>query len=133
MTEPEKEDLFDVFFSVGKRMNLKGLPENYTTWTTMHEEHLQQDLAKSYYTLDLYKQYCKHLGFFRYRILIESQKLVCPKHVCALMGFGKVRWLAPVVIFYKFFRVIKLDWALKSLVLPEKYKKEIRGLDKVPY
>ena len=37
-----------------------------------------QDLEKSHYTADLYKQYRKHLGFVRYKLLKESQKLVVP-------------------------------------------------------
>ena len=132
LTAPEKEDLFDIFFRVGQRMNLKGLPGNYTAWKKMHLEHLQQDLVKSHYTIDLYKQYRKHLGLIRYMFLIESQKLVCPPHVQKLLGLGKVVWVTPLLIIYKLSRRIKLDWFLKSVLLPQAYKKQIRDLDRVP-
>src|SRR5215510_13202952 len=65
LTDAEKEDLFDVFYRVGSRMGLKGLPLNFDEWKIMQQEHLQQDLEKSYYTTDLFKQYKKHLGWFR--------------------------------------------------------------------
>src|SRR5258705_2943026 len=57
LTEAEKEDLFDVFNRVGLRMGLKGLPANFTGWLKMRDEHLHEDLVKSNYTADLFKQY----------------------------------------------------------------------------
>ena len=132
MTDTEKEDLFDVFNRVGLRMGLKGLPANYTEWISMRNEHLQQDLAKSHYTVDLYKQYRKHLGWTRYKLLIESQKLVVPRHAKLLLGLGKFAWLSPVISIYKLSRKIKIDWFLKSLVLPAAYKKQIKELDTAP-
>ncbi|HMK26897.1 MAG TPA: oxygenase MpaB family protein [Chitinophagaceae bacterium] len=132
MTDTEKEDLFDVFNRVGSRMGLKGLPANYTEWTLMRNEHLQQDLIKSHYTVDLYKQYRKHLGWTRYKLLIESQKLVVPRHAKQLLGLGKFSWLTPIISIYKLSRKIKLDWFLKSLVMPTAYKKQIKELDIIP-
>ncbi len=90
LTDTEKEDLFDVFSRVGLRMGLKGLPANYTEWTMMRNEHLEADLEKSHYTIDLYKQYKKHLGWFRYRLLKESQKLVVPRRVNGLLHLWEI-------------------------------------------
>jgi uncharacterized protein (DUF2236 family) len=132
LTDTEKEDLFDVFYRVGLRMGLKGLPANYTMWITMHHEHLQQNLEKSHYTVDLYKQYKKHLGWFRYQLLKESQKLVVPSQVNRLLNLGTFSWLTPGLAIYKLSRKIKMDWFLKSLVLPAAYKKQIKELDIVP-
>lgn len=132
LTDAEKEELFDVFYRMGTRMNLKGLPTSYTEWTLMHKEHLQQDLVKSHYTVDLYKQYKKHLGAFRYWILIESQKLVVPARVSELLNLGKISWVSPLLWTYKLSRKVKLDWFLKSILLPPAYKKQIKDLDIVP-
>jgi uncharacterized protein (DUF2236 family) len=132
MTDAEKEDLFDVFYRLGLRMGLTGLPANYKEWTIMREEHLQQDLVKSKYTKDLYKQYKKHLGWFRYQLLIESQKLVVPRRVNELLSLGSFSWITPILFTYKLSRKVKLDWFLKSLVLPKEYKKQIKDLDIVP-
>ena len=129
MTDTEKEDLFDVFNRVGLRMGLKGLPADYNEWTIMRNEHLQNDLIKSHYTVDLYKQYRKHLGWMRYKLLIESQKLVVPRYAKQLLNLGKLSWLTPIIAIYKLSRKIKMDWFLKSLVLPADYKKQIKELD----
>jgi hypothetical protein len=129
MTLSEKEDLFDVFNRVGLRMGLKGLPGSYKEWTIMRQEHLQHDLAKSEYTLDLFRQYKKHLGWMRYRLLIESQKLVMPRHVRQLLNHGTVSWFMPVISVYKLSRKFKLDNWIKSLVLPAAWKKQINELD----
>src|SRR5260221_3713261 len=129
MTDTEKEDLFDVFNRVGLRMGLKGLPADYNEWTIMRNEHLQNDLIKSHYTVDLYKQYRKHLGWMRYKLLIESQKLVVPRYAKQLLNLGKLSWLTPIIAIYKLSRKIKMDWFLQSLVLPADYKKQIKELD----
>ena len=132
MTDTEKEDLFDVFNRVGHRMGLNGLPANYNEWTIMHDEHLQQDLVKSVYTVDLYKQYRKHLGGVRYWLLRESQKLVVPRHAKQLLKLGRIAWLRYIITIYKLSRKLKMDWFLKSLVLPAAYKKQIKELDTPP-
>ena len=125
----EKEDLYDVFFRMGTRMNLKELPVNYTSWVVKHNEQLQVDLIKSDFTIDLFKQYRKHLGTFRYWLLLESQKLVVPQQVDKLMEFTAVRWLRLFVPFYKFSCRFKLDTLIKSVILPVKYKAAIKALD----
>src|SRR5215831_17692550 len=89
LSDAEKQELFDTFNRVGTRMGLKGLPTTYNEWLPTREEHLNQDLEKSFYTGDLYKQYKKHLGWFRYVLLIESQKLVVPERVSQLLHMNK--------------------------------------------
>ena len=129
LSATEKEDLYDVFFRMGSRMNLKELPINYAGWVVKHNEQLQADLVKSHYSIDLFKQYRRHLGPLRYWLLIESQKLVVPEAVKELMEFKRIKWLNVFVPFYKFSRKLKLDGLIKSVILPAKYKAEIKALD----
>jgi hypothetical protein len=129
LSSSEKEAVFDVFFRFGKRMELEGLPENYVEWRMVREYDLEHDLEKSNYTSDLFKQYKKHLGSFRYRVLIEGQIMVVPEKVRHLLHFRKFSFLSPVLPFYKISRVLKLDGVIKSIILPIKYKKEIKELD----
>jgi hypothetical protein len=131
LSDEEKEDVFDVFYRLGSRMNLSKLPANYPAWKRQHEEQMQEDLIKGEFTIDLFKQYKKHLGSFRYKILLESQKLVIPEHVRKLMGFSRINWVTPLLAFYKFSRLIHLDQLFKSLLLPPAYKKQIKELDVV--
>ena len=130
LNDHEKNDLYDVFLRMGSRMNLKGLPANYKDWTISHEEHLQADLLKSDLTVDLFKQYRKHLGAFRYKLLPESQKLVVPYKVKVFLNFNNINWLSGVLWFYKLSRKLKFDGFLKSIILPSKYKVQIKALDK---
>jgi len=129
LNEAEKEELYDVFLRMGQRMHVKELPVNYAAWTIKHREQLQADLIKSNYTTDLYKQYRKHLGGFRYLLLLESQKLVVPGMVKELLHFKKTQWLRLFIPLYKFSRTLKLDGFIKTLLLPAKYMAEIKALD----
>ena len=129
LSDDEKQEVFNVFYEVGSRMYLKELPSNYVEWKVDYEKHLQNDLAKGKYTVDLFKQYKKHLGAFRYYILIEAQKLLVPKRVHDLLGFNKFSMMNAVIPAYKLSRLIKLDGMLKDLVLPNKYKKQVKELD----
>lgn len=129
MSNEEKNEVFHVFNRMGSAMGLKGLPKTFSEWEQMRQEHLALDLQHSNYTDDLFRQYKKHLGAIRYRILLETQTLVVPKKVHALLGFRKVSLLYPLLTLYKVSRAMKADWLLKALILPAKYKKEIKALD----
>lgn len=129
LTEAEKEEVFEVFYRLGQRMGIKGLPSGFQEWKRMRAEHLQQNLAFSLLTGNLYQQYKKHLGAVRYRLLLEAQMLVVPDKVKELLGMRNISLLRPVLHAYKLSRKLKLDWLLKSLILPREYKDEIRGLD----
>lgn len=132
LNEEEKGEVFNVFYRVGSRMGLIGLPINYEQWLVMREEHLEKDLQKSHWTLDLYKQYRKHLGPLRFKLLKEGQVLVVPKKVNDLLALGKISLLTPVLLVYKLGKKFNLDWFLKSLVLPAEYRKQIKDLDILP-
>jgi hypothetical protein len=130
LTAEEKEEVYDVFYRLGDRMGLKMLPPNFMQWLQMRDEHIKQDLVLSKYSIDLYKQYRKHLGSFRFKLLKEGQVLVVPGIVRRMLGLKKYSLLAPVVPAYKLSRMLKLDWLLKALILPAAYKKEIKELDR---
>lgn len=129
LTATELQEAFDVFYRVGTRMGIKDLPQTYQQWLPVRERHLNNNMAKSKYTVDLFKQYKKHLGAFRYYILLQSQKLVVPPQVKQMLGFNKFSWLAPIIPVYKIIRLLRMDWLLKSVLLPSAYKAQIKALD----
>lgn len=129
LTHSEKEEVYNVFYRFGERMKLKNLAPNHDEWLLQREIDMQNDLEKSEYTIDLFKQYKKHLGSIRYFILIEGEKLIIPKKVGKLLGFNKISLLTFILPFYKFSRVFHLDKAIKKLILPKKYAREIYQLD----
>jgi hypothetical protein len=129
LTPDEKQEVFHVFYRVGEGMQIQSLPSNYNAWLSDRELHLQSDLRYSTYTADLFRQYRIHLGIFRYFLLTEVQKMLCPTFVCGLLGFSRLSIIWPVLKIYILSRFLSLDDFLKSLLLPEKYKKEIKALD----
>lgn len=129
LSETEKAEVFEVFNRVGVRMGLKGLPEDFTRWQIARTEHLYQNLEYSKYTTDLFDQYKKHLGGFRYMFLLEAQLMVVPERVSSLLDLGKYSFLWPALFLYKISSRLNMGWILKSLLLPEKYKMQIKGLD----
>lgn len=132
MTSAEKNEVFQVFNEVGTRMGVTGLPHTFQDWNIMRVQHLHQNMLRSKYTNDLFSQYKKHLGPFRYKILLEAQTLVVPQNVRDLLSFRKTSFLHPLIFFYKISRQLHADWLLKELILPAQYKKEIISLDHDP-
>jgi hypothetical protein len=110
-------------------MELKELPTNYKDWLMAREQHLSNDLQRSEYTVDLFRQYKKNLGSIRYKILVESQMLVVPDKVKEMLHFRKFSLLLPAVPFYKLARKLNLDAFIKAVLLPPAYQKEINELD----
>jgi hypothetical protein len=129
LTDAEKEEVFNVFYRLGERMGLTGLPLSYTEWEVARAQQLQDNFLKSTFTIDLYKQYRKHLGFARYQLMKQVQILLVPRKVRQLLGLGKLPLLKPVLWGYKLTRLIKLDWLVKEAILPTDYKAQIRRLD----
>ena len=128
MTWGEKKDVFTVFNRVGLLMGLKDLPRTFEDFERMRAEHLERDMQRSDYTKDLFLQYKKHLGAVRYTILLEAQKMVVPGKVKELLHFRNSLF-RPIIILYKFARSLRLDWVMKEILLPSKYKDQIKGLD----
>jgi ER-bound oxygenase mpaB/B'/Rubber oxygenase, catalytic domain len=126
----EKEAVFTCFNKVGTRMGIKDLPDNYMQWKEQYAIQLKQNLQRSILTDDLFLQYKKQLGNFRYRILIESQKLVISAIVADLLRFKRRSLLKPVIPIYRVLRKYKLDAYLKKALLPSAYLEQTRELDK---
>jgi hypothetical protein len=131
LTDEEKQESYSVFLRIGERMKLKELPRGYKEWLFAREAHLKNDLVKSEYTTDLFRQYKKHLGSVRYKILKEAQILVIPRLVRELLGFKSYSLLRPAVPVYKLSKIVKLDNLIRKALLPPDYYEQVRELDQV--
>jgi hypothetical protein len=129
LSPDEKMEVFTVFYRVGARMALSGLPQNYAEYTAMRERQLTHDLYQSRFTADLYKQYRKHLGAVRYWVLKQAQVLVAPPEVKHRLSLGKTPWLLPLLYLYKLLRLLKIHDLLKKAILPHAYAKQIQAMD----
>jgi hypothetical protein len=129
LTDPEKEEMFHVFNQVGLRMGIHGLPASHAAWLPMREKHLAENLAKSSYSVDLYKQYRKHLGWGRFLLLKQVQGRIAPGKVAVSLALGPGPVISTLLPVYKFMRIFGIHHLLRNLILPVAYKDQIVGLD----
>lgn len=129
LSHAEKSEVFDVFYRVGQRMQLKDLPGTYDEWVKDYALHLQNDITNSHFTKDLFKQYRKYLGPVRYAVLLHTQKLVVPQPVGELLGFGRFSIVSSLLPLYKLTRKARLDQKVRAIILPAAYRKQINDLD----
>lgn len=132
LSDEEKQEIYTVFYRVGARMGLKDLPLTFIEWLPVRNTHLMDDLQKSEYTTDLFKQYKTHLGAVRFKVLIESQKLVIPSRAKELLYFSDFSLLTLALPVYKISKRMNIDWLLKNILLPTDYKDQINELDVHP-
>lgn len=126
----EKKEIFDVFNRLGIRMGLKDLPSNYEEWLIDRNIHLENNLQKGKFTIHLFEQYKKHLGSFRYSILIQIQKVLVPKIVFKKLFKTCYFPTAALLKLYKICRKVKIDYLIKFIILPKKYKTELSKIGK---
>jgi hypothetical protein len=129
LTSIEKQEVLNVFHRVGTRMNIPHLPSTYRDWIAMHNDDLKKHLIKSNYTQDLYAQYKKHLGSFRYNILLKVQSKIVPETALNLLSLKPSKSLPAMLWLYKCCRKVRMDAMLKSLLLPTEYKDRIEQLN----
>lgn len=129
LTIAEKEELFTVFRAVGEGMGVPGLPADLRAWERMRAEHLHENLIKSHFTIDLYKQYRKHLGWYRYHLLTNVQMRLVPERVKTLLGLGDRRLLDLLLPVYKVSQRMGVGAFLRNMLLPENYKMQVIDLD----
>ena len=85
LSQPEKNDLFEVFLRIGEALYIPELPKTYAEWQMDRRLHLVRDLSYSKHTSMLYQAYRKHLGLWRYYLLLEVQALLVPDEVRRLL------------------------------------------------
>ena len=129
LSNAEKEEVYNVFYCVGLRMDLKELPDNYKDWLPVRDAHLKENLEKSKFTTDLFQQYKKHLGTIRFKLLIGVQKLIVPKIAKDKLFKNQFVLLKPIIKIYKISKLVKMDSAIKNLLLPSEYKNQIKEID----
>jgi hypothetical protein len=126
----EKEEIFDVFSRLGIRMGLNELPTNYNDWLIDRTIHLENNLQKGKFTIHLFEQYKKHLGGFRYFILIQIQQILVPKIVYNQLFKSSYFPTTMLLYLYKNSKSIKLDYAIKAILLPKKHKNSLSNIGK---
>ena len=129
LSTSEKHEVYDVFYRMGARMEVKDLPPTYEGWLLQRDAALQENLQNGAFTKDLYRQYRKHLGWFRYLILIQVQRLLVPRRVNELLNLGKNPFAALIPLLYRISRYFRVKTIIKLAILPPAYKDQVMALD----
>lgn len=130
LTLLEKEEVFTVFYRMGQRMEIPDLPSTYVQWLMMRTTALNENLSNSHFTKDLYQQYRKHLGGFRFWLLKRVQSLLAPKAVKSQLNLEYKLQAGMLLSIYKATAFTGMQQFIKGLLLPPAYKQQIVALDR---
>jgi uncharacterized protein (DUF2236 family) len=133
LTADEQHDLYDVFYRVGVGLGIAELPLSYAEWKTDRDLHLRRDLLRGGGTDALYSQYRKHLGAWRYHLLLQVQAVLAPTHVRDLLALPFAEWLRPLLRLYPLLARVGMRSVVQSLLMPSKYLCAARELDSVEH
>ena len=126
----EREELYAVFRRVGEGMGIAGLPRDYRGWQADRRGHLERDLAFSKHTALLYRQYRRHLGGWRYRILLQVQAQLVPERVRRLLRLRRVPLLSALAGGYACVDALGLRPLVRRLLVQPRYRDEADRLDR---
>lgn len=132
LTASQQDDLYTVFRRIGDELHIPELPATYAEWQVDRRRHLERDLAYSRHTALLFKQYRRHLGFWRYELLLQVQALLVPNDVRRLLHLSPDKLLLPNLIrAYGIVDQFNLQSVIHSLLIPPRYWADVRKFDRM--
>jgi uncharacterized protein (DUF2236 family) len=129
LTADERRELYDVFRRVGTGLGIPDLPPTYAEWKADRERHLRRDLVNGEGTEALYARYRKHLGPWRYHLLLRVQAILAPEHVRGLLRLKRAEWLRPLLRLHPVLVRAGLRSLIQRLLMPSIHLPAIRALD----
>jgi hypothetical protein len=130
LTNDEKDEIVSTFARIGRQMHISDIPVNYSEWIRNYEVQITHSLLKSSFTRDLFQQYKKHLGAFRYFLLLDIQRMLVSKHVNSLLGLGRARMVQLLVPVYRRIRKYRLHKQLILMMVPGKFINQVKAMDR---
>jgi hypothetical protein len=131
LTKAEQQEVFTVFCRLGEGLHIPDLPSTYAEWKIDRKRHLERDLAYSPYTSRLFKAYRRHLGPWRYRLLLEVQALLVPGRVRQLLHFNSNGLLSYLIWSYGIVDQLQLQWLVHRLLIPPQYWRDIEKFERI--
>lgn len=125
----ERADLFNHFSRVGEMMEIEKLPKDYAAWQKDRRLHLERDLEYTTQTRQLFEQYRKHLGEWRYRLLLDVQALIVPRHVRRLLRLSANNPLSYLIWSYRVVDGLGLQALARRALLPPDYIEAVERLN----
>jgi uncharacterized protein (DUF2236 family) len=130
LSTAEKRDLYNVFLRIGDALSVPDLPATYAEWRLDRQRHLVRDLAYSRYTAALFRQYRKHLGVWRYPLLLQVQASLVPEEVRRLLRLSSNKLMSGLVRTYGVINTCNLQSLVHTLLVPQQYWDELRKFDR---
>lgn len=130
LTTAQKRELFEVFLRIGEGLNVRQLPKTYADWEVDRHQHLIRDLSYSKYTSLLFQSYRRHLGMWRYQLLLEVQALLVPVEVRRLLHLNPNKLISGLIYTYGIVTSFNLQSVVHSLLIPPRYWSEVRRFDR---
>ena len=130
LSQRQKNDLFEVFLRIGEAMYIPELPKTYAEWQLDRRRHLVRDLSYSKHTSMLYQAYRKHLGVWRYYLLLEIQALLVPNEVRRLLHLNSNPLISGLAQTYGIIGVAPLQSLVHTLLIPPRYWSDVRSFDR---
>jgi uncharacterized protein (DUF2236 family) len=130
LDEGEREELYAVFRRVGEGMGIAALPRDYRGWQADRRGHLERDLAYGKHTALLYGQYRRHLGWWRYQILLRVQAILAPERVRRLLRLSPAPLFSALAGGYACVDALGLRSLVRRLLIQPRYRDEADRLDR---
>lgn len=132
LSRAEREELYEVFKRVGEGLNVKELPGGYEQWREDRRAHMERDLAYGKHTALLYDSYRRHLGEWRYQLLLQVQSLLVPERVRGLLRLRRRALFSAAVDVYALLPLPGLRPLLRRLLLQPRYWDDVAELERAP-
>lgn len=129
LTLSQKEDLYKVFQRIGGRLLIPDLPESYAAWRVDRQHHLVRDLSYSRHTAKLFQQYRRHLGLWRYHLLLQVQAVLVPHEVRRMLNLSPNILISNLARTYGRIGSDTLRSLVHTMLIPPRYWAELQELD----
>jgi len=131
LSASQQNDLYTVFRRIGDELRITELPPTYAEWRRDRRRHLERDLAYSRHTALLFRQYRRHLGFWRYNLLLQVQALLVPGEVRRQLRLSPNILLPGLIRAYGIVERCNLQSIIHSLLIPPRYWADVRKFDRM--
>ena len=130
LSPSERNELYSVFLRIGEGLLIPDLPATYDEWRVHREQHMIRDLANSQHTSLLFQSYRRHLGAWRYYLLLQVQALLVPQHVRRLLQLTPNPVISGAVQTYGLVTMLNLQSIVHGLLIPPRYWSQLRQFDR---
>jgi uncharacterized protein (DUF2236 family) len=126
LSQPQKNELFEVFLRIGDALHISALPETYADWKVDRHRHLVRDLSYSKHTAMLFQSYRRHLGVWRYWMLMEVQAVLVPDEVRRQLHLNSKPLISSLAHTYGTIGIRHIQSMVHTLLIPPRYWTEVR-------